>query len=184
MELKPAAYVMLGMLRLGARSGYEIRRAAELSLRFFWAVSPRQIYAELRELEDLGLVRGSDDPKGSTKRRMFTLTRSGEQALAGWVSDPEIGSFEWRDLGLLKLFFSDVATVAERRALVTAIRARAIEVQAYFETVVLPVAEATRERHGTDMPGVVAGFGHEFWAWVAEWSERLELELRKVEEST
>jgi PadR family transcriptional regulator AphA len=177
MDLRPASYVMLGMLRVGSRSGYEIRRAAELSLRFFWAVSPRQIYAELRELEQLGLIAGSDDPKGSTKRRMFTLTPAGERALADWVVEPELGSFEWRDMGLLKLFFSDVATPEERRALVRRMRERAAEVQAYFEDTVQPVAARTRERHGPEMPAVVASFGQEFWAFMADWCERLEREL-------
>lgn len=177
MDLRPASYVMLGMLRVGSRSGYEIRRTAELSLRFFWAVSPRQIYNELRELEALGLITGSDDPKGSMKRRTFVLAPAGERALAEWVADPQLGSFEWRDMGLLKLFFSDVATDAERRALVHAMRLRADEVRDYFEATVLPVGARTRERQDQRMPEVVAQFGHEFWAFMADWCDRLEREL-------
>jgi DNA-binding PadR family transcriptional regulator len=177
-ELRPAAYVMLGMLRVGSRSGYEIRKSAELSLRFFWAVSPRQIYDELRVLEERGLVRGSDDPKGSMKRRTFALTATGERALAGWVAEPELGLFEWRDLGLLKLFFADVLTPAERRALIARMRARAAEVQQKFETTILPAAARTGERHGNDMPELVARFGADFWDWAADWLERAEAGVR------
>lgn len=177
-DLRPAAYVMLGMLRIGSRSGYEIRRSAELSLRFFWAVSPRQIYAELAELEQRGLVEGSDDPRGSMPRRTFTLTPAGEEALRRWTADPEVGAFEWRDLGLLKLFFSDVLDDEGRLELVATLRRRAERVREHVETVVLPASDRTRERHGAEMPPVVARFGAEFWAFMADWCDRLEAELR------
>lgn len=177
MELSSAAYVMLGMLRVGSRSGYEIRRSAELSLRFFWAVSPRQIYRELDVLEKGGLVRGTDDPRGSMPRRTLELTEAGEEALARWVAEPEIGMFEWRDVGLLKLFFSDVATVQERRRLVGQLRDRAKQVERQFDSSVLPASQRTHERHGHDMPAVVASFGRDFWTWMADWCERLEREL-------
>ncbi len=172
-ELRPAAYVMLGMLRVGSRSGYEIRTSAELSLRFFWAISPRQIYDELRVLEERGLVSGSDDPKGSMKRRTFTLTDAGERALAGWVAEPELGLFEWRDMGLLKLFFADVLTPAERRALISRLRDRAEDVRRRFDTTILPAAARTGERHGNEMPELVARFGADFWTWMADWLEQV-----------
>ena len=55
MDLNPTAYVILGMLRNEARSGYEIKRMVDRSTRFFWAASYGQIYPELRRLEDAGL---------------------------------------------------------------------------------------------------------------------------------
>jgi len=50
-ELKPPAYLMLGMVRLGARSGYAIKRAADASTRFFWPTSLAQVYPALGRLE-------------------------------------------------------------------------------------------------------------------------------------
>ncbi len=176
-DLRPAAYVMLGMLRVGSRSGYEIRRSAELSLRFFWAVSPKQIYDELRELESRGLVRGSDDPKGSMRRRTFALTRAGEEALAAWVAGPELGMFEWRDLGLLKLFFADVLTADERGELLARLRVRAEEMRGQFASTITPAAQRTGERGGLEMPQLVARFGADFWDWVVEWLADADREL-------
>jgi PadR family transcriptional regulator AphA len=58
MELSPTAYVVLGMLNLGARTGYDIKGIVDRSTRFFWAASYGQIYPELNRLEHAGLVKG------------------------------------------------------------------------------------------------------------------------------
>src|SRR3954447_19999632 len=76
-----AAAAVLGMVALGARSGYEIRRAAELSLRFFWALGPPQIYAELARLEEAGLIAGRDESRGRRARRTYRVTKKGERVL-------------------------------------------------------------------------------------------------------
>ena len=55
MELGHTSYVILGMLRKGAKSGYEIKAKADISTRFFWAISYGQIYPELKRLERAGL---------------------------------------------------------------------------------------------------------------------------------
>ena len=46
-RLNGTAYVILGMLGLGARTGYDIKRIVDQSTRFFWAASYGQIYPEL-----------------------------------------------------------------------------------------------------------------------------------------
>src|SRR5580700_5514602 len=108
MELTDSAHAVLGMLRLGARSGYEIQRAAEASTRFFWAISPHQVYSNLALLEQEGLIASEPSPRGERKRTLYELTPKGEQELRAWVLEPGEFSFELRDLGLLKLFFADV----------------------------------------------------------------------------
>ena len=50
-ELTTAAYVVLGMVRIGARTGYEIKQLTAQSIRYFWTISPVQIYPSLTQLE-------------------------------------------------------------------------------------------------------------------------------------
>ena len=69
--------VILGLLSLGPRSGYEIKAAVDRSTRFFWAASYGQIYPELRRLEGEGLVEGEDAPNGGRARRVYRLTSAG-----------------------------------------------------------------------------------------------------------
>ena len=46
--LSPSTYVVLGMIRLGRRSGYEIEQAVQLPYRFFCEIiSQAQIYPAL-----------------------------------------------------------------------------------------------------------------------------------------
>jgi PadR family transcriptional regulator AphA len=121
------AYVVLGMVRLGARSGYEIKQAVELSIRFFWTISQAQIYPSLLQLERAGLVRGHSEPQGRRPRRVYEITPAGEAALEAWLRQDQPIPFELRDVGLLKLFFADALQPGDALALVGAVRRRSEE---------------------------------------------------------
>ena len=115
MELSPTSRAILGMLGLGPKSGYEIKRFVDHSTRFFWAASYGQIYPELKKLADAGLIEGTPDPQGGRQKTVHRLTPAGKAALGEWLAaPPEIQ--ETRDESLLKVFFSDFggpqATVA------------------------------------------------------------------------
>src|SRR5437764_4287888 len=96
-SLGNSAAAVLGMVILGARSGYSIRRAAELSLRSFWALGPPQIYAELSRLEEAGLIAGQDDSQGRRRRRSYEATPSGRAALKQWAVLRQPAPLELRD---------------------------------------------------------------------------------------
>ncbi len=112
-DLNPTGRVILGMLALGKRTGYDIKQLVDKSTRNFWAASYGQIYPELRRLEDQGLVRGRPEPSGGRARTAYELTEAGEAALRGWLASDDELLYEVRDEGLLKLFFSD--SLPERR---------------------------------------------------------------------
>jgi DNA-binding PadR family transcriptional regulator len=121
------AYVVLGMVRLGARSGYEIKQMVELSIRFFWTISQVQIYPSLERLESAGLVKGRSEPQGKRPKRVYEITTRGQEALRQWLSQPDPMPFELRDLGLVKLFFADALDRQEAIALLIAVKARSQE---------------------------------------------------------
>src|ERR1700747_2467768 len=93
-DVAPPAYVVLGMVRLGARSGYEIKQTVEQSIRFFWTISPVQIYPSLVQLEEAGLITGRADPQGKRRRRTYEITPAGELALRQWLRRAEPMPFE------------------------------------------------------------------------------------------
>jgi DNA-binding PadR family transcriptional regulator len=107
-SLTPTARVILGMLKLGLGTGYDIKRVIDGSTRFFWTASYGQIYPELKRLRKAGLVRAEEDPRGKVKRTVYSLTPKGEQALRDWLMNSEDVLFEIRDENLLRLFFSDM----------------------------------------------------------------------------
>jgi PadR family transcriptional regulator, regulatory protein AphA len=123
-EFAAPDYVVLGMVQLGARSGYEIKQAVEQSIRFFWTISQAQIYPSLERLERAGLIAGHADPQGRRPRRVYEITAAGRAALADWLTAPEPMPFELRDTGMLKLFFADALDDDQALALLHAVRRR------------------------------------------------------------
>jgi PadR family transcriptional regulator AphA len=127
--------VILGMIRLGRKTGYEIKQLVDVSARFFWSASYGQLYPELKRLEEEGLIRGEDAATNGRARRAYELTAAGEQALDGWLRADAPPLFELRDEGLLKLFFSDGLSAAEKSTLIGAMRAGHEEVVASLESI-------------------------------------------------
>jgi DNA-binding PadR family transcriptional regulator len=163
--------VVLGLLALGPRSGYDIKTVVDRSTRFFWAASYGQIYPELRKLEDEGLVEGEDAPNGGRSRRVYRLTDAGREALEAWLLGPET-TIEYRDESLLRLFFADALPREQALGLLEA-RKRGHE--HYLE-----VLRAIDARPGTDPDFVdlVLHWGIDFNQWGAEWCEKQLKRLR------
>src|SRR4051794_25189156 len=149
---------VLGMIALGARSGYEIKRASERSLRFFWALGPPQIYAELERLEGEGLVKGEDAARGQRRRRAYAVTAAGRKALRAWLTQRESRPLEVRDGELLKLFFADALSPAELTVRLATMRERSERALETFEREIMPAADRTTEL-GFGWPRTVAEFG-------------------------
>ena len=107
-DLTPTARVVLGFLSLGARTGYDIKAFAERSVRFFWGASFGQIYPELKRLERAGLIASSHEPRGGLRRTEYELTDAGHAALHSWLTSSASLLFQYRDEGLLKVFFGEL----------------------------------------------------------------------------
>ena len=182
MKLRPPAYLVLGMLRLGARSGYAIKKAADVSTRFFWPTSLAQVYPELARLERAGLVSRREDPHGARARAAYEVTEAGEAALLDWLRSPTRTPLQFRDEGVLRLFFADALPHADRLALVRAMRERAARAVAHMDEQILPLAEEL-DHAGTHFPLVVARMGRDGYAYGVDWLARLEEELEAASSS-
>jgi DNA-binding PadR family transcriptional regulator len=112
-DLSATGKVILGMISIGVATGYEIKRFVDKTTRHFHAASYGQIYPELRRLEERGLITGSPEPSGARARTVYSLTDSGRRTLEAWLESDAETTYEVRDEGMLKLFFSD--SLPERR---------------------------------------------------------------------
>jgi PadR family transcriptional regulator AphA len=170
-SLTPTARVILGMLALGARTGYDVKRAIDLSTRFFWNASYGQIYPELHRLEERGLVAAKADPKGGRQRTSYTLTAAGRTALRDWLRDHDQLAFETRDEGLLKLFFGDLQS---RDDVVASLRRK----QLFCERALglfRQIEPEARTGFFTDeqlYPYLALTYGIEQLEWMRDWCER------------
>ena len=165
MELSHTAYVILGMLSWGPKSGYEIKSLVDHSTRFFWAASYGQIYPELRRLADAGLIGGTEKANGGRRRTEYALTATGSERLRDWLaSEPEV--FELRDEGLLKLFFASAAPESASETLASKRRGHLETVERFREI------EASGKPRGHAL--MVLRYGIEMNEWMADWCERAE----------
>jgi DNA-binding PadR family transcriptional regulator len=170
-HLSPTAYVILGLVRNEPRSGYEIKAVVDNSTRFFWAASYGQIYPELKNLAEAGLVIGSDSPTGGRRRTVYEITADGEEELRAWLRQPP-HTFEMREEGLLKLFFAGALPPGEAVAIVRAMRAHRLEVNAQLRSI-----EALKGEIDDPYPKIVLRGGIEFTQWFADWCERMEAQI-------
>ena len=166
-RLSPTARVILGLLRLGPHTGYEIKQTTDRSTRFFWGASYGQIYPELRRLEAAGLAVAAEEPRGGVRRRVYRITPAGERAVHEWLTGTE-DDFELRDEGLLKLFFGAALTGEELVAL--ARRRRDV-----FERITELFESIEAELGAIDDPSAeVLAYGLELMRWNAAWWAGLE----------
>src|SRR3990170_1059299 len=114
------AYGVMGMLTFGEMSGYDLGKAIEGSIGFFWAPAKRQLYAELRRLVELGWAREREvEQTDRPDKRIYTITPAGEEALRSWLGTPPVYLDPIKSPFLLRLFFGHLAGPDAVRGLVT-----------------------------------------------------------------
>jgi len=109
-RLTPTSYLVLGLLaREGPSTPYDLERHVRATVGNFWSFPHTLLYSEPPRLASLGLVIETREIEGR-RRRVFTVTPSGVAALSAWLDRPSDVPSELRDLGLLQLFFADLAS--------------------------------------------------------------------------
>ena len=104
-------FAILGVLSLGAMSGYDVKKLIERSIAHFWNESYGQIYPVLNRLADDGLAeRHREKQRGKPDRHVYSLTKKGREELARWLAVPARHE-PFRSELLLKLFLGDAGRV-------------------------------------------------------------------------
>ncbi|MEM1189648.1 MAG: PadR family transcriptional regulator [Pseudomonadota bacterium] len=87
-------------------SGYDLARAFDKSLGFFWHASHQQIYRELKNLSERGWVaHRAERQAGRPERHLYHLTDAGRGALDAWVlQDDRMRLQESKDELYIKLY--------------------------------------------------------------------------------
>ena len=100
-------YAVLGMLSMGLKTGYAMKKHVESNLGHYWSESYGQIYPILRQLVDEGLATCTEERrKGRPMRNLYAITRSGRKELREWLAVPPEPQPQRSEL-LLKLSLGD-----------------------------------------------------------------------------
>ncbi len=106
-------FAILGVLSLGAMSGYDVKKLIERSIAHFWNESYGQIYPSLNRLAAEGFAeRRREKQRGKPDRHVYSLTPKGREELARWLAVPARHE-PFRSELLLKLFLGDAGRVAD-----------------------------------------------------------------------
>jgi DNA-binding PadR family transcriptional regulator len=112
-RLDDTSYVVLGLVEVcEPATPYDLKQFAEISVFNFWSVPHTRVYSECARLASHGLL---DEERESTgrRRRIYRLTSAGRKALDSWRSESSFEPLEFRDPGLIKVFFgADPAEIA------------------------------------------------------------------------
>ena len=112
-KLTPTSYIVLGLVQMcGEATPYDLKGIVAASLGNFWSVQHAQLYTETSRLAADGLLIERREEEGR-RRKLYSLTDAGREALGRWKDEPTRELYELRDVGLLKLFFgADPAAIA------------------------------------------------------------------------
>jgi PadR family transcriptional regulator AphA len=178
---------VLGLLRWGEMSGYDLRKKIERSVGYFWAPAKTQIYTVLPRLVETGLatrrrVVQSDRPD----KQLYRITKHGRRALSDWLDRGPVEPVPEKNPILLKLFFGVSADpdalieqVAERREAAVRLRHELDEIEASI---------SSRSGEEDFFPALTRRWGYvyadAFEAWAVEVERAIERRKRHGQEST
>ena len=102
MSLKHA---ILGFLSFRPMTGYDLKKAFDHSVQFFWPANQSQIYRTLAELNDEGLVKLEIIAREERlDMKIYHLTAAGQAEFQRWLSTP-LPHQDYREAFLIQVYF-------------------------------------------------------------------------------
>lgn len=100
------------MRAAGSATPYDVKAGVAGSLGYFWEFPHSQLYAAPDKLVTRGFL-VVEQELGGRRRKSYSITPEGEQALERWIADPPLDLPEYRIPALLAIFFgAEPASVA------------------------------------------------------------------------
>jgi DNA-binding PadR family transcriptional regulator len=107
---------ILACLTEGPMTGYELAKAFDSSIGFFWKTDHQQIYRELSRLRDRGYIQGREVVQsGKPNKLVYTLTADGRAAFRHWAARPSAPPSIKDDL-LVRLYALEAVDIKPLRA--------------------------------------------------------------------
>ncbi|MGH3449995.1 MAG: PadR family transcriptional regulator [Haloechinothrix sp.] len=120
-DLNATSAALLGLLQDGAATGGQLVARAGAGFGAFFSVTRSQVYRELPELAEKGLLRLGK--RGARSSQQYMITPAGKKAFRQWVND-EAGPDHLRSPLILRLVHATAVTDKQRKALIESARER------------------------------------------------------------
>jgi len=158
-------HLVLGILKYGPMSGYDLNKAFQASVQHFWNTEQSQIYRALYRLREDGWVAVEVVPQeNAPNKKLYRLTDSGRAELHRWLAQPQPAP-ALHEGWIGQLFFAAELDQAELAHLLTARIAALRAVLAVFDQT---------------LPGNAAEYGRlynaaadvPYWQWTIDYGRR------------
>ncbi len=179
------AFGILGFLNYGPMSGYDLVKAFQSSLAFFWHAQNSHIYLELKKLEKKDYIRGETVIQSERPNKtVFSITEAGQKAFFDWLAESEGESaLQLKSVFLMKVFFSGNVPPAQS---IDKLRQFRADCEAYLER--MQSVPASIEAYGSNKNDYqtvywqfTADFGFCFIKTCIEWAQRCIAQLEDME---
>lgn len=178
-------YGILGFLNYGKMSGYDIAKAFDSSLKFFWHAQNSHIYLELKKLEKMGFISGdlvmqSDRPN----KKIYSITSEGKKAFLDWLAnsggDEDV---QFKSAFMMRVFFGGNLSPAQGADNLKKFRQSCVD---YLER--MSDIPDSIDRYGKNKESYqslywsfTADFGYVFIKCCIDWAERCITKLENLE---
>jgi DNA-binding PadR family transcriptional regulator len=117
---------ILGLLTYSPMSGYDLMKAFDQSLKFFWYAQTSQIYRELEAMTDSHWIAADGkSQRGRMIKTIYAITDAGQEELTRWLRSKSEEKSVGKNPFLLRLFFQSKAGAISIRELVEGRKAQA-----------------------------------------------------------
>jgi PadR family transcriptional regulator AphA len=167
---------ILGVLTGGAMSGYDLKKAIDTSVGYFWGPARSGIYAVLPRLVASGFATSREVAQsGRPDKRLYRITAAGRKALRSWIEDTPAPPDPDRNPLLIKLFFG---ALTSPDVLSAQIRQRREEAERLDRA----LHQFDREADPDELYGALTrDWGHEYARAVDRWARKAEAALARAE---
>lgn len=170
-RLTTTTYGVLGLLAVRPHSTYELAKAMDRSVGRVWPRAQSKLFEEPKKLVEHGYATAREEHVGRRPRTVYTITRAGRKALAGWLAEPGDGpALEFE--GLVKLIFADHGTRDDALASIARAKEWAIEMNASSVEAGEKFVSGDglyAERRATTL--LLGAFLTDYYALVARWAD-------------
>lgn len=115
MSMGTLKYAILGMLNRKSMTGYDMAKEFDTTLAELWNAKHSQIYPELKNLVEAGLVQYDIEISGNVlEKKLYTITSKGKEEFNAWALTYHKLKPATKDAFRLQLFFADCISNEER----------------------------------------------------------------------
>jgi PadR family transcriptional regulator, regulatory protein AphA len=178
---KASRFAVLGMLSVGCKTGYDVKKAIAGSTSNFWNESYGNIYPVLKRLLAEGAIRAEKQAAtGGRAKQSYSVTADGRRMLEEWLRQPVLPRPEDNEF-LLKLFFGAMVEPRDARGLLKAYRAHYAAAHAKYERIEESIAADHATRAEKTYWGATLAYGEAITRAIIEWCDATDRKLQKLE---